>query len=98
VTVPSTVPTGPGEVERAVRAQCASAPRAEQMPGIVAMAIRLARQLDSDDRNYMAMSPQLAAKLDVLLSRLEAPKKKSGGRRLASVQAMSGRKPDRVAQ
>ncbi|WP_133259326.1 hypothetical protein [Mycobacterium colombiense] len=57
------------------------------MPGIVAAAIRLAQLLDHPDHGAGAANN--ASKLDALLTRLEAPKKKSA-HRLAAVKAMSG--------
>jgi hypothetical protein len=93
VAFPNAAPTEPGEVETAVREQCAMLPRAAERPGEVAAAIRLGQLLD--DPGYFALAAQNSFKLHTLLASLGAPKKK-GRNRLAAVQAMTERK--RAAQ
>jgi hypothetical protein len=80
--------TEPGEVETAVRKQCEMSPGYEKQPGIVAMCIKLARQMDKADTEML--SDRYAAKLNVLLSRLGPIKTKSRGR-LVAIERMVGR-------
>lgn len=82
----STVPTEPGDIERAVLVQIENSPKADGNPAYAAVAIKLAKQIDCDDN----APPQLFAKLDQALSRLDASnRKRKAGPRLASVIAMS---------
>jgi hypothetical protein len=78
-----------GENEAGVREQVRYSRLAEQRPGTVAQAITLAKILD--DPQMKPMHPQTSRQLHTLLTSLDGPKKKSGGR-LAMVSAMSGRK------
>jgi hypothetical protein len=81
-----TVPTEPGDIERAVRLQIGNSAKADSSPAYASMAIKLAQQIDGDDN----APPQLFAKLDTALSRLDSSnRKRKAGPRLASVIAMS---------
>jgi hypothetical protein len=79
-------PTTVGEVEAAVRAECA--PYADDRPGLVANAITLARKLD--DPELVGLSLQASRQLMTVLLALHGnTKRKSGGRRLAVVRELS---------
>jgi hypothetical protein len=85
-------PREPGEVEKAVREQLASMPKAAERQGEAAACIKLAALLD--DVNYQALAAQNANRLHMLLASLGVARKKSRGR-LAAIVSMTeqNRKP-----
>jgi hypothetical protein len=89
------VPTEMGEVERGIREQCANLPKAQDNPGLVALAIKLGQQLDSPD--YGALAPGLARNLAQIMATLSTgPKAKSCGR-LATVALITAKTTRRAA-
>lgn len=81
--------------EAAVIAQCENAPKAGDLPSIVAQARTLARILD--DPSLMTYHATTSRQLQSLLATLQGPPKKSRGR-LAAVQAMTANRNARQAQ
>ena len=61
-------PSGPGQVESAVAAELAGLAMAQRRPGLVAVALTLARTLDSPSfgSSHAALSRELRATLDAL--------------------------------
>ena len=94
-TAPQQVQDGPGEVERAVRAQLDGNPKAQDRPGEAAAAIQLAKLLD--DKNYHALAAQNSSRLHTILNSL-GPAKRKMGSRLAKVESMTNRTPRARAQ
>jgi hypothetical protein len=90
---PAAAPKEPGPNEVAVRAECEILPKAAERPAIVAAAISVAQRLD--DPAHAAMVARNSKELRDLLSELKGPKRKSGGR-LATVSAMSNRRPKAI--
>jgi hypothetical protein len=91
VSLPTTAQpvAAPGPNELAVRAQCEMMPRAADLPAIVQAAISVAQRLDDPD--HAANTARNSHELRDLLSELQGPKRKSGGR-LHQISAMSGRR------
>ncbi|WP_139830655.1 hypothetical protein [Mycobacterium paraense] len=81
-----------GEVETAVREQCAAADaRGDNQAGIKAAAIKLAKLID--DPECVGQAGQNIAKLQRLLDALGPPKRKMKGHNtLATVSAMAGKR------
>ncbi len=65
---PDAVPPGPGPVARAVADELAGAPGAGQRPGLVAVALVLAADLDNPDA--LPQHPAIAHRLTEVLDRL----------------------------
>lgn len=91
---PEATPPVMGEVENAVREQCAAVEaKGDSQAGIRASAIKLASLID--DPNFAAQIGQNVAKLQKLLDALGKPKRKSqGSHTLATVSAMAGRRTE----